>query len=194
MGAEVLNNTLSIKKDLVVAGNIKGSTNAIYASSLINFDSGIVHMNTAQLTLTNDGGTEIVGTGSTAMNISSEGDLHLCSGLNNDTGTNDVMYFGTRQGGGGTYYEMRLQDGKLSIGDNFSASNTLHLKNVTGSALEVMRLDQEDVDEPFIRFEGTTAADQTKSLTTVTSVGSHEGHVLVSINGADKWIPYYAKS
>ena len=180
MGAEIINNTLSVKKDLVVTGTIKAP--------------GALKVGGSQLTFTNDSGTEIVGQGEHAMNVSSEGNLTLCAGLNNDTGLNDIMHFGTRQGGGGSYYEMRLQDGKLSIGDNFVPLNTLHLKNVTGSALEVMRLDQEDVDEPFIRFEGTTAADQTKSLTTVTGVGSHEGHVLVSINGADKWIPYYAKS
>ena len=43
-------------------------------------------------------------------------------------------------------------------------------------------------------MKGTTASDETKSLSTDTSVGSLEGHVLVSINGADKWIAYYAKN
>ena len=180
MSSKVINNSLQVKEDLIVSGTLRGQ--------------GALKVGNHQLTFTNDSGTEIVGQGTSAMNISSEGDLTICAGLNNDTGDNDTLWFGTRQGGGGSYYEMRLDSGKLSIGDNFQPLNTLHLKNVTGSALEVMRLDQEDVDEPFIRFEGTTAADQTKSLSTDTSVGSLEGHILVSINGADKWIPYYAKN
>ena len=55
-----------------------------------------------------------------------------------------------------------------------------------------MQLQQLDTDEPFIRFEGDTASDQTKSLTTDTSVGSLTGHIRVSIKGTDYWIPYYA--
>jgi hypothetical protein len=53
-------------------------------------------------------------------------------------------------------------------------------------------LDQDDVDEPFIKFDGTTASDQSKSLSTDTSVGSLTGHIRVDINGTDYWIPYYA--
>jgi hypothetical protein len=70
----------------------------------------------------------------------------------------------------------------------------LHLRNVDGSTKEILRLEQLDDDEPFVLFTGTTASDQTKSLSTDTSVGALEGHILVSINGADKWIPYYAKN
>jgi hypothetical protein len=81
--------------------------------------------------------------------------------------------------------------GNVGIGDT-TPDNKLHVKNVSGVAKEVVKLEQLDVDEPFILFTGTTAADQTKSLSTDTSVGSLEGHIRVSINGTDKWIPYYA--
>ena len=54
------------------------------------------------------------------------------------------------------------------------------------------RLDQGDADQEFIRFDGTTASDQSSSLTTDTSVGSLTGHIRVNINGTDFWIPYYA--
>ena len=60
-----------------------------------------------------------------------------------------------------------------------------------GKQLSV-QLEQLDDDEPFVRFEGTTASDQTKSLSTDTSVGALTGHIRVSINGTDFWIPYYA--
>ena len=59
-------------------------------------------------------------------------------------------------------------------------------------AIAVLTLDQGDVDQEFIRFDGTSASDQTKSLTTDTTVGSLTGHIRVNINGTDFWIPYYA--
>ena len=41
-------------------------------------------------------------------------------------------------------------------------------------------------------YDGTSASDQTKSLTTDTSVGSLTGHIRVNVNGTDYWIPFYA--
>ena len=56
----------------------------------------------------------------------------------------------------------------------------------------IYTLDQDDTDQEFIRFDGTSASDQTKSITTDTSVGSLTGHIRVNINGTDYWIPFYA--
>jgi hypothetical protein len=194
MGANVINNTLNVKKDLVVSGEIKGTYNDLDVPS-VNISTGVVNIQSSQLRLTSGSATEMLSMGTSAFNISSSGDLTFCAGLNNATGSNDTMFFGTRaNGGGGSYYEMRLQDGMVSIGDNFTPTNTLHLRNVDGSTKEILRLEQLDDDEPFVLFTGTTASDQTKSLSTDTSVGALEGHILVSINGADKWIPYYAKN
>jgi len=60
------------------------------------------------------------------------------------------------------------------------------------AAIACLSLDQDDTDQEFIYFEGTTAADQSSSLTTDTSVGSLTGHIRVNINGTDFWVPYYA--
>ena len=62
----------------------------------------------------------------------------------------------------------------------------------TTAAIACLSLDQDDTDQEFIYFEGTTASDQSSSLTTDTSVGSLTGHIRVNINGTDFWIPYYA--
>ena len=72
-----------------------------------------------------------------------------------------------------------------------SAFVTIDQDSSTG-AISVLTLDQGDADQPFIRFEGETASDQTKSLSTDTSVGSLTGHIRVNIKGTDFWIPYYA--
>ena len=72
-----------------------------------------------------------------------------------------------------------------------SALVTVNQANTSG-AIACLTLDQDDTDQEFIRFDGTSASDQTKSLTTDTSVGSLTGHIRVNINGTDFWIPYYA--
>ena len=72
-----------------------------------------------------------------------------------------------------------------------SAFVTIDQANASG-AVAVLTLDQGDEDQEFIRFDGTSASDQTKSITTDTSVGSLTGHIRVNINGTDFWIPFYA--
>tara|TARA_Y100001963_G_C6783213_1_gene451106 strand:- start:397 stop:729 length:333 start_codon:yes stop_codon:yes gene_type:complete len=80
---------------------------------------------------------------------------------------------------------------KVGVGTK-SPDNKLHVKSEDGTSKAALKLEQLDVDEPFILFTGTTAADQTKSLTSDTSVGSLAGHVRVSINGTDYWMPFYS--
>ena len=75
--------------------------------------------------------------------------------------------------------------------DPAGAMVEINQSNSSG-AIACLSLDQDDTDEPFIKFDGTTASDQSSSLTTDTSVGSITGHIRVDINGTDFWIPYYA--
>jgi hypothetical protein len=62
----------------------------------------------------------------------------------------------------------------------------------TTAAIACLSLDQDDTDQEFIYFEGTSASDQSSSITTDTSVGSLTGHIRVNINGTDYWMPFYA--
>jgi len=82
---------------------------------------------------------------------------------------------------------------KIGFGTSSPTSGfvTIDQASSTG-AIACLTLDQGDGDQEFIRFDGTTASDQTASLTTDTSVGSLTGHIRVNINGTDYWIPYYA--
>ena len=79
----------------------------------------------------------------------------------------------------------------FGISSPTSAFVTIDQASSTG-AIAVLTLDQGDADQEFIRFDGSTASDQSASLTTDTSVGSLTGHIRVNINGTDFWIPYYA--
>ena len=72
-----------------------------------------------------------------------------------------------------------------------SALVTVSQANSSG-AIACLTLDQDDTDQEFIRFDGTSNSDQSSSITTDTSVGSLTGHIRVNINGTDFWIPYYA--
>ena len=75
--------------------------------------------------------------------------------------------------------------------DPADAMVEINQSNSSG-AIACLSLDQDDTDQEFIKFDGTTATDQSASLTTDTSVGSLTGHIRVNINGTDFWLPYYA--
>ena len=82
---------------------------------------------------------------------------------------------------------------KIGFGESSPTSAFVTIKqDGTSAAIACLTLDQDDEDQEFIRFDGTTASDQTASLTTDTSVGDLTGHIRVNINGTDFWIPYYA--
>ena len=82
---------------------------------------------------------------------------------------------------------------KIGFGTSAPTSGfvTIDQASSTG-AIACLTLDQGDADQEFIRFDGTTASDQSSSLTIDTSVGAITGHIRVNINGTDFWIPYYA--
>ena len=82
---------------------------------------------------------------------------------------------------------------KIGFGTNSPAGAPVEINQANSSgAIACLSLDQDDQDEPFIKFDGTTASDQSKSLSTDTSVGSLTGHIRIDVNGTDFWIPYYA--
>ena len=82
---------------------------------------------------------------------------------------------------------------KIGFGTNSPAGAPVEINQANSSgAIACLALDQDDQDEPFIKFVGTSASDQSKSLSTDTSVGSLTGHIRIDVNGTDYWIPYYA--
>ena len=98
-------------------------------------------------------------------------------------------------------------DGDVGIGVA-APTAALHVDQSSATGAEpVLKLDQGDDDQEFIDFIGTSAADQTKSISTVNGDGAvtgpkdysstagwaFEGMVRVAINGTDRWIPYYSE-
>jgi hypothetical protein len=82
---------------------------------------------------------------------------------------------------------------KIGFGTSSPADALVEINQANSSAgTACLSLDQDDTDQEFIKFDGTSASDQSSSITTDTSVGSLTGHIRVNVNGTDFWIPYYA--
>ncbi len=98
----------------------------------------------------------------------------------------------------------------LELNSEASASNadSAVLRVEQGAADGVawpLLLKQDDQDKGFVNYEGTSAADQTKSISTVNGDGDVEGPknfsssagwayagmLRCAVNGTDGWIPYY---
>lgn len=56
---------------------------------------------------------------------------------------------------------------------------------------QAVTIDQDDVDQAFIDYQGTSEAGVTKNISTHGSAGALSGWIKVEINGTGRWIPYY---
>ncbi len=128
------------------------------------------------------------------------GDYGRASGRRAKTGANAGVFI---------WADSQDADFTADRADQFKvrARGGVHLvQNNAAGAVPVLELEQDDQDEPFIDFDGTSAADQTKSISTVNGDGvvegpknfsagagwAFEGMVRISINGTDRWIPFYS--
>ena len=65
----------------------------------------------------------------------------------------------------------------------------------TSAGIACLSLDQDDVDQEFIYFEGTSASASTASISSSTAeAAAKTGAILVNINGTDGWIRVYASA
>jgi hypothetical protein len=98
-----------------------------------------------------------------------------------------------------------LLKGVVGINEATVAAQLDVAQTNAAGAIPVLELDQSDEDDVFINFVGTSAADQTKSISTINGDGvvtgpknfstspgwEYVGMVKVEINGSAYWMPYY---
>lgn len=172
---------------------------------------------TVQPAATSGTGDNLTLAGGNSSGSNSGGDLYLYAGTGGGSNGGDIfLKSGTTATGGskwGGELAFQQQDGDtanittmmrvyrnmVGISNNQATpivpAAMLHVEQANAAgAIPVIELDQDDQDQPFIKFTGTTASDQTKSLSTDTSVGALTGHILVNVNGHEFWIPYYAQN
>jgi len=81
---------------------------------------------------------------------------------------------------------------RVGVGVSAPAAKLEVDQNSGTGAIPVLDLDQGDADQPFVNFVGTSASDDSSSISSSTAEASDKfGAVMVKINGTAKWIRIY---
>jgi len=194
---------ISANGTLTVAGNVEFDGGSfIFNESSADVDFRIEGNGDANLFFT-DAGNDRVGikTGSPST------ELHVVGGVK-ATGAIDFDGGGFTFNESGASVDFRAEtntlanaffiDGsadKIGFGTNSPAGAAVEINQANSSgAIACLALDQDDTDEPFIKFDGDSQSDTSGNITTDTSIGSLTGYIRVDVAGTDRWIPYYATS
>jgi hypothetical protein len=90
------------------------------------------------------------------------------------------------------YIPLGLVNGSWLCVGNYAGNNPLEVIPASSTNLPAVRIDQTNNDAfAFIRYEGVSASNLTKNITTKTTGMTLNGFVRVNVNGSDKWMPFY---
>ena len=76
----------------------------------------------------------------------------------------------------------------VGVGATASDSKLYVFQGNTTAGIPVLKLEQDDTSEPFIRYEGTATADANSSISTLNTSGATTDHIQISLNGTKAWI------
>ncbi len=92
----------------------------------------------------------------------------------------------------GNHVMTLLESGFVGIGLEIPTAQCHIDQSSDSGAIPVLRLDQADIDDSFIDFIGTSAADGSRSISSDTTEDSAKfGAIRIEINGVTKWIRIY---
>ena len=82
---------------------------------------------------------------------------------------------------------------KIGFGTNSPADALVEINQASSTgAIACLSLDQDDEDQEFIKFEGTSASDSSASISSSTDEGgSKVGAIRINVNGTDRFIRIY---
>jgi hypothetical protein len=96
---------------------------------------------------------------------------------------------------------VKIYHNMVGVSNNQSSSITpaamLHVEQSDAAAGNaVLQLDQDDVDQPFTKYVGTSAASTANSVSSLhgtfpNHTNANDGWIRINVNGTDKWIPYF---
>jgi len=100
------------------------------------------------------------------------------------------MVFSVTKSGESTPTEMmRISSNSyVGVGATASDSKLYVFQGNTTAGIPVLKLEQDDTSEPFIRYEGTATADANSSISTLNTSGATTDHIQISLNGTKAWI------
>jgi hypothetical protein len=167
----------------------------------------------ASSTIPGGASNEASGANSFAAGNSSvaDGDYSVVLGRAGNAATQDGVFIFADSTSGVAFSADRSDQFKVRCtGGSYFVSNTASVAAMEieqNADAPVLELDQDDDDSPFIEYNGTSAADQTKNISTVNGDGAvdgpknfsatagwtYEGMVRASINGTDRWMPFYSE-
>jgi len=186
---------------LDVAGNVNfnGGT-FIYNEAGADLDARFEGSGEANLIYLDAGNDRIgIGTASPSQELHVVGGIKATSTIDFDGGTftfNDTgadLDFRIESDDDAYNFISDAGNDRIGIGTSGAPGGKLEVnQNSSTGAIACLELDQDDTDQEFIKFDGTSNSDQSSSITTDTSVGSLTGHIRVNVNGTDYWIPFYA--
>ena len=80
---------------------------------------------------------------------------------------------------------------KIGFAAGTTPEGRVEIAGGTTWGTHLLTLDQNDVDEAFIEWQGSSASDESKNVSTATN-GTLSGFVKVTVSGSDYWMPYYS--
>ena len=101
----------------------------------------------------------------------------------------DVQFYGD---GDNNLFYLDAGNDRIGLGVSSPEGKVEIDQNSATGAVVVLNLDQGDSDQPFIDYVGTSATDDSSSISSSTAEASDKfGAVMVKINGVKKWIRIY---
>ena len=130
------------------------------------------------------------------MSPSTGGSINLLAG-NSGSGDGDINLSVTDGGTIAQVMKIHGSNKHFTFGSTGANNNAVvDIQNdTTGAAC--LELDQNDNDEPFIIFTGSSATDASTCVSSLhgtfpNHTNANDGWARININGTDKWVPYFA--